>query len=97
MTILNPITLCAMDVDTDQPLPINSIKNCVFSMDFLLAVRTGNVPGWDITHKFGHTDTVSTSIVPITSGNVFQTPTVAQTLELLSDDAADNQVGIGAR
>lgn len=67
------------------------------SGSFLLEVSMGNVEGWDIIHKFGHSDAVSTTIVPVASGNIYPTPTTAETLEIVSNNIADNQAGIGAR
>lgn len=68
-----------------------------FSRDFLMEVSNGQVDGMSIVHKFGHSDAVSTTVVPVCSGNVYQTPTTAQTLELVSTDSTDNQAGVGAR
>lgn len=65
--------------------------------DFYYEVSAGRINGKDSINKFGHSDAVSTTLVPVCSGNVYQTVTVAQTLELVSTAAADNQAGIGAR
>jgi len=67
------------------------------SNDFFFEASKGNVDGHSIVHKFGHSDAVGTTIVPVASGNVYQTPTSAQSLELVSTLAADNQAGTGAR
>ena len=63
---------------------------------FLLEVQKGNIPGHSILHKFGH-GSVGTSMVPITNSLVYQTPTTAVALEILSDDADDTSAGAGAR
>ena len=63
---------------------------------FLTEVAKGNVPGHSIIHKFGHAD-VGTTMVPITHSLVYQTPTTAIALEVVSDDADDTSAGAGAR
>lgn len=65
--------------------------------DFLLAVEEGLVEGYEINHKFGHSDEIGTTLVPVASGAVYATPIVAETLELVSTDSADNQAGVGLR
>ena len=65
--------------------------------DFYLEVQRGAKKGYSIVNKFGHTDAVSTTLVPICSGNIYQTPTSAVALELVSTVATDNQAGVGAR
>jgi len=67
------------------------------SKDFLFEISAGNVDGYTVIHKFGHSDSISTTLVAICTGNVYQVPTSAQSLELVSTNAADNQAGIGAR
>ena len=65
--------------------------------DFYLEVARGAKKGYSIVNKFGHSDAISTTLVPICSGNVYQTPTTAQSLELVSTASTDNQAGVGAR
>ncbi len=63
---------------------------------FLIEVSKGNVPGHSIIHKFGHGD-VGTSMVPVTNSLVYQTPTTAVALEVVSADADDTAAGAGAQ
>ncbi len=66
--------------------------------DFLMEVRKGNIEGHSIIHKFGHSDNITQNAWSIIAeGEVYQTPTSAISLELVSGDAADNQAGVGAR
>ena len=66
--------------------------------DFLIEVRKGNVEGHSIIHKFGHSNDIGqASWSVISEGEVYQTPTVATSLELISGNSADNQAGVGAR
>lgn len=66
------------------------------TVDFLTEVVKGNVPGHSIVHKFG-AGTVTTTLAPISQLNKYETPTTAQALEIVSDNAADAQNGVGAR
>ncbi len=63
---------------------------------FLSEVAKGNIPGHSLIHKFGH-GTVGTSMVPITTSLVYQTPITAVALEIVSSDADDTAAGAGAR
>jgi len=65
--------------------------------EFYLEIAKGNIPGHTVTNKFGHYDSIGTTMIPVASGGVYQVPTSAQSLELISTAAADNQAGIGAR
>ena len=65
--------------------------------EFLINVARGNVEGASIVHKFGANANIGTTISPITSSGTYQTPATAEVLELLSSDAGDTAVGIGAR
>ncbi len=67
-----------------------------FTRDFLIEVAQGNVPNHAIVNKFG-ASLVGTTLQPITNSGTYQTPTTAQALELVSDDANDNVAGTGAR
>jgi hypothetical protein len=65
--------------------------------ELYLEISKGNIPGHSVIHKFGHNDAVGTTIVPVSASGVYQTPTTAQSLELISTATTDNQAGIGAR
>ena len=65
--------------------------------DFYVEVMLGIVPGHSWVQKFGKNQAVATTIVPIAIGGVYQTPTTAVTLEVISDDADDAADGTGAR
>ncbi len=67
-----------------------------FTRDFLIEVAKGNIAGHSLVHKFGSAD-ITTAIVPITSALVYQTPTVAASLEFVSSAAGDALNGVGAR
>lgn len=63
--------------------------------DFLAEVRLGNVPGASIVDKFGSNANVGTTMTPITTAGVYQTPILLQFLEVLSSDVNDAPGGIG--
>ena len=65
--------------------------------NFYDEVVLGNVPGHSVVQKFGRNEAVPTTIVPVCIGGIYQTPTVAVTLEVISDDADDTAAGTGAR
>jgi len=65
--------------------------------EFLIEVAKGNVAGHSIVNKFGFNDSVGSTLAPITDGAVYQTPTSAIALEILSSDANDTSAGSGAR
>jgi hypothetical protein len=48
-------------------------------------------------HITGTNEAVGTSFVPISRGGIYQTPTTATALEILSSDANDTAAGSGAR
>lgn len=66
------------------------------STEWYQKVAAGDVPGHSIIHKFGASD-LSTTFHPISNGNVYQTPTTATALEVVSDSASDTAAGAGAR
>ena len=67
-------------------------------LSFLSEVKLGNIPGYSIVNKFGRNSAVPNGdIKPVCVGGVWPTPTALTTLEILSDDAADDAAGIGAR
>ena len=59
------------------------------SKDYFLEVIRGNIPGVSVVHKFGRNDAVGTSFEPVANTGVYQVPTVAASLEFVSDNAAD--------
>jgi hypothetical protein len=63
--------------------------------DFLIEVEKGNIAGHSIVHKFGHGN-VGTTLVPVSISLVYETPTAAVALEIVSDDAADALDDIGS-
>jgi hypothetical protein len=64
--------------------------------EFYTEIAKGNVPGHSIVHKFGHAN-VATTMVPVCNSLVYQTPTTAIALEVVSSDADDTSAGAGAR
>ena len=67
------------------------------SKDFFLEVEKGNVSGWSHIRKFGKIFGCTTSLTPITITGLYQTPTSAQSLEIVSSSANDTSAGTGAR
>jgi len=65
--------------------------------EFLIEVAKGNVAGHSLVHKFGRNSAVTTTLVPITSSAIYQTPTSAASLEIVSTSSSDDGVGSGAR
>lgn len=65
--------------------------------DFYNLVAAGMVPGYTIDQKFGYNFVVSTTLVPVTAGGLYQTPTTGQSIEIVSDDADDTAEGDGGR
>ena len=64
---------------------------------FWLRVARGQISEYTSNHRFGTYDSVTTTFVPIARGGVYQTPTTAAALEVVSDDANDTSAGTGAR
>lgn len=64
---------------------------------FWLNVTRGLIEEYDEVHKFGTNDAVGTTFVPIARGGLYQTPTAAVALEIVSSSASDTVAGIGAR
>lgn len=64
--------------------------------EFYLDVARGLIPKHFIVHKFG-AGSITTALAPVTQTNAYQTPTAAVALELVSDNVADAQNGVGAR
>lgn len=65
--------------------------------DFFLEVEQGNVTGWSHVRKFGKIYGLTTSLTPISIGDTYQTPTSAQSLEIVSSSANDTSAGSGAQ
>lgn len=65
--------------------------------DFWNLVWLGKIPGYSIVQKFGRNEVVTTTVAPVSIGGIYQTPTVAVNLEAISDDAADDDGGLGVR
>lgn len=66
------------------------------SREFYAEVAKGNVPKHSIVHKFG-SRIMTTTLSPIAIGGVYQTPTAAAALEVLSSSANDTAAGSGAQ
>lgn len=69
----------------------------ILNHDFLLAVAAGQVEKHIIINKYGANAAVGTSFVPVCDGGTYQTPMTAESLEVVSDSAADGIAGTGAR
>lgn len=65
--------------------------------DFYYEASMGRVSGLSIIKKFGAIDNVPTTLTPITSAGVYQTPTALTSLEMVStDNTNDKSGGAGA-
>jgi len=69
----------------------------MFTRDFLIEVAKGNVAGHSLVNKFGFNDNIGATLAPIAAGSVYQTPTSATSLEIVSTNSNDNASGTGAR
>jgi hypothetical protein len=67
------------------------------SEEFLIEVAQGSYPQYAVVTKFGHNGAVGGTLVPVSSGGVYQTPSVADTLGIVSSSADDSVTGAGAR
>lgn len=65
--------------------------------NFWLRVARDQISEYTHTHKYGTYEAVGTTFVPIARGGVYQTPTAAASLEIVSTDANDTAAGTGAR
>lgn len=65
--------------------------------EFLIEVAKGNVTGHSLVNKFGFDGAVTSTLNPVADAQVYQTPTTAQSLEIVSSDANDTSAGTGAR
>lgn len=60
-------------------------------------VSRGNISTYSVLHQFGASRNVTSTLAPITLSGVYQTPTTAQALEVVSSDANDTAAGSGAQ
>lgn len=65
--------------------------------NFWLNITQGLIEKYEEIHKFGTSNNVGTTFVPIARGENYQTPTSAQVLEIVSTSANDTVAGTGAR
>lgn len=65
--------------------------------DYQLEVAKGNVSGTTIVRKFGRNPSIGTTTAPISITGLYQTPTAATALEIVSSSANDTSAGSGAR
>lgn len=74
-------------------------KNGFFLKDFFLEITKGNIPGHISINKFGHNPSVASGTEEDVwaAGNTLAYLTAADTLDIVSTDAGDNQAGDGAR
>lgn len=88
----------ALAMTDESRLVVTEHTNGIYSHsgDFLVEVMKGNVPGHSYVHKFG-SYTLTTALAALAVAGVYQTPTTAQSLEVLSNDANDTAAGSGAQ
>jgi hypothetical protein len=65
--------------------------------EWFLEVEQGNVAGWSHNRKFGKNFSATTTLAVISASGLYQTPTTAQSLEIVSSNANDTSAGTGAR
>ena len=65
--------------------------------NLFLEIEGGNVQGWSHVRKFGKIFGLTTALTPITITGLYQTPTSAQSLEIVSSDTNDTAAGSGCR
>lgn len=64
--------------------------------EYLIEVSKGRVDGHSLITKFGRNGAVGTSLTHVSIGGFYETPTTAQSLEILSANTGDNPAGAGA-
>lgn len=64
---------------------------------YAIDVTKGRYVGTEALNKFGTYNNISTTILPICVGGIYQTPTALTSLEIVSSDANDTSAGTGAR
>jgi len=87
----------ATPISGDPTNTVGEIRAQTFDKPFLQAVGEGLVPGYSVTNKFGFHEAVGSTLIPISTAGVYQTPTTAQSIEIVSDDANDTAAGSGAQ
>lgn len=97
--ILGLVLLSGCQTIAVSELDAESFENTTLTIETYFDSCVKNSYGDDcyVVQKFGHSENIGTSIVPVALGNVYQTPTTLQTLEILSSSANDDIAGIGAR
>lgn len=98
-TSLNDITVDGVNPTTiEQAVSlINQVTNLgTQKSPYYLDVIQGSVPDEFIITKFGRNATVGTTLTHVSISGLYQTPTTAQTLEILSSDVDDNPSSVGA-
>ena len=65
--------------------------------NFFLEVERGVVSGWSHVYKFGKIFGLTTTLTPLAIDGLYQTPTTAQSLEIVSTSTDDTSAGTGAR
>jgi len=65
--------------------------------NYLFDVAAQEVDGTTRILRFGSAEDIGASFTPVATAKVYRTPTSAVTLEILSDNAADDVSGVGAR
>lgn len=65
--------------------------------DFWMRVARGQISEYTAYHRFGSYESVGTTFVPLARAGVYQTPTAAAALEVVSTSANDAAAGTGAR
>lgn len=96
---LEPPPFINSEFDEQWRLWLSRLRDRVEEMsnsDFYYRVANGQVPGHSLVKKFG-SGSVGTSVVPITQTQDYQTPTTAQALEFVSNNANDTAAGSGAQ
>ena len=69
------------------------------SGEYLIEVAKGNISGASIIHKFGQSDAIGTSFVPVARGSIYHTVQVgsATTLRVKAGNTNDTAAGSGAQ
>lgn len=67
-----------------------------FSDEWLRRVDAGLEPNAQIVYKAGRLNGMTTNYTPVTSSGTYPTPTVADSLEVVSDNIEDSPLGTGA-
>ncbi len=65
--------------------------------DWHQALAEGEIAGHSLVNKFGYNGAVTSTLQPVATAATYQTPTTAQSLEIVSSDANDTAAGSGAQ